>query len=251
MGSPPGTSTFAEGSPAAIAQVARGEATRRRLPQGAEAQDANFPRAEIQRQPVTGSPNSGQKTYNGVALLARGGLADVVSGNPTFWRSAKAPDRRDRRRCYASSVRHVPNGQAVSSDKYDYKLTWLAALDKWLTRQLAAYPQLALAGDFNIARTIATYMTRRLGRAISLFGRRARSAPATARRSVCDSFRLFKTAGRPFHSWWDRMLGFQRNQGLRIDHILLSRAVACTLHGFRYRPRNEKRRRPPTTPRNR
>ena len=130
---------------------------------------------------------------------------------------------------------YVPNGQAVGSDKYDYKLAWLDALETWLGEQLAAHPLLALAGDFNIAPE-----DRDVHNPAAWIGQILCSEPERAafRRLLAlglkDSFRLFEQAEKSF-SWWDyRMLGFQRNHGLRIDHILLSAQLAerCSAAGI-------------------
>ena len=190
-------------------------------------EDANFPRAEIEAAGYQVA-FSGQKTYNGVALLARGEApADVVCGNPHF------PD--EQKRLIAGTVRgvrvvcaYIPNGQAVGSDKYAYKLAWLAALERWLGEELAAHPQLALAGDFNIAPE-----DRDVHDPAAWAGQILCSDPERAAfqrlqaLGLQDSFRLFEQAPKSF-SWWDyRMLGFQKNQGLRIDHILLSAPLAA------------------------
>src|ERR1035437_4295130 len=112
-------------------------------------EDHNFPQQDIEAAGYQVA-FSGQKTYNGVALLAREKPADVVCGNPHF------PD--PQKRLIAATVNgirvvcaYIPNGQAVGSDKYAYKLAWLTALETWLGEQLATNPQLVLAGDFNIA----------------------------------------------------------------------------------------------------
>jgi len=173
---------------------------------------------------------SGQKTYNGVALLARQPISDVVCGNPLF------PD--PQQRLLAASVggvrvicAYVPNGQAVGSDKYAYKLDWLDALHDWVGEQLAENPQLALAGDFNIApedRDVhdpAAWA----GQILCSDAERAAFARLQAL-GLKDSFRLFEQPEKSY-SWWDyRMLGFQRNRGLRIDHILLSTPLAERCH---------------------
>jgi exodeoxyribonuclease III len=189
-------------------------------------EDHNFPRQEIEDAGYQVA-FSGQKTYNGVALLARGALSDVVCGNPHF------PDAQ--KRLIAATVdgvrivcAYVPNGQALDSDKYAYKLAWLDALTPWLAEQLAANPQLVLAGDFNIAPE-----DRDVHDPAAWAGQILCSAPERAafRRllelGLKDSFRLFDQPEKSF-SWWDyRMLGFQKNQGLRIDHILLSAPLAA------------------------
>lgn len=196
-------------------------------------EDHNFPHAEIE---ATGYQVafSGQKTYNGVALLARETLTDVVCGNPHF------PD--PQKRLIAATVAgvrfvcaYIPNGQAIDSDKYAYKLAWLDALGAWLGEELAANPQLALAGDFNIAPE-----DRDVHNPAAWAGQILCSAPERAAfqrllgLGLRDSFRLFDQPEKSF-SWWDyRMLGFQKNQGLRIDHILLSEPLAarCTAAGI-------------------
>ena len=188
-------------------------------------EDLNFPQREIEAagyQVIF----SGQKTYNGVALLARETPSDVEYGNPYFTDPQK--------RLLAATVNsirvvcaYIPNGQAVGSEKYAYKLAWLAALEAWIGEQLAASPQLVLAGDFNIAPE-----DRDVHNPAAWAGQILCSEPERAAfqrllsLGLKDSFRLFEQPEKSF-SWWDyRMLGFQKNQGLRIDHILLSAPLA-------------------------
>ncbi|MEF8721639.1 MAG: exodeoxyribonuclease III [Candidatus Accumulibacter delftensis] len=177
---------------------------------------------------------SGQKTYNGVALLSRDAPTDIVCGNPLYADPQK--------RLLAASVNgirvvcaYVPNGQAVGSDKYAYKLAWLEALVNWIGAQLADNPRLVLAGDFNIAPD-----DRDVHDPAAWAGQILCSEPERAAfqrllgLGLEDSFRLFEQPEKSF-SWWDyRMLGFQKNRGLRIDHVLLSNALAarCTLAGI-------------------
>ena len=177
---------------------------------------------------------SGQKTYNGVALLARETPSDVVFGNPLHADQQK--------RLVAATIggifvvcAYVPNGQAVGSDKYAYKLAWLDALTRWLKGRLAANPRLVVAGDFNIAPE-----DRDVHDPAAWTGQILCSAPERGAfqrlldLGLKDSFRLFEQPEKSF-SWWDyRMLGFQKNQGLRIDHILLSEPLAgiCTAAGI-------------------
>lgn len=189
-------------------------------------EDHNFPQAEIEAAGYRVA-FSGQKTYNGVALLARAELQDVVCGNPHY------PD--PQKRLIAATVNGVrvvcayfPNGQAVGSEKYAYKLAWLEALTPWLAEQLAATPQLALAGDFNIAPEDCDVHNPAAWAGQILCSEAERAA---FRRlldlGLQDSFRLFEQPPKTF-SWWDyRMLGFQKNLGLRIDHILLSAPLAA------------------------
>jgi exodeoxyribonuclease-3 len=205
-------------------------------------EDDNFPRGEIA---ATGYQVafSGQKTYNGVALLTRQPLKDVVCGNPRF------PDEQKRLIAgTAGDVRiicaYVPNGQAVGSDKYDYKLRWLDALTGWLADELAAHPKLALCGDYNIAPDDRDVHDPKAWAGQILCSEPERSAfQRLLGLGLEDSFRLFTQPAKTF-SWWDyRMLGFQKNLGLRIDHVLLSSALArrCTAAGIDRAPRKRER----------
>ena len=175
---------------------------------------------------------SGQKTYNGVAILSRLPITEVVRNNPRF------PDEQQRIiGATIAGVRiicaYVPNGQEVGSEKYAYKLAWLAALREWLSEQLAAYGEqgLAIVGDYNIAPEDRDVHDPAVW-AGQIHCSDAERAALTALLALglTDSFRLFEQPDKSY-SWWDyRMLGFQKNKGLRIDHILLSSALAqrCT-----------------------
>ncbi|MCL2523298.1 MAG: exodeoxyribonuclease III [Betaproteobacteria bacterium] len=205
-------------------------------------EDHNFPRDAIEDIGYHVA-FSGQKTYNGVALLARQPITDVVHGNPLF------PD--EQKRLIAGTIdgarvicAYVPNGQEIGCDKYAYKLRWLSALADWLGEELAAHPQLALGGDFNIVpddRDVHDPVAWAGGILCSDAER------AAFRRlldlGLKDSFRLFDQPEKTF-SWWDyRTLGFQKNLGLRIDHILLSTPLAarCTAAGIDRAPRKRER----------
>jgi exodeoxyribonuclease-3 len=199
--------------------------------------DDKFPVAELQAAGYR-SHFSGQKTYNGVAVLLREASmppsADVQVGIPGF--------EDDHKRVLAVSVGelrvvclYVPNGQTVGSDKYAYKLRWLAALHDWIRAELAARPQLALLGDFNIAPEDRDVHDPAAWKDQVLFSEPEKQALRDlVALGFADSFRLF---GQPERSdtWWDyRMLAFRRKMGLRIDHILLSsplaaRCTACTV----------------------
>ncbi len=139
---------------------------------------------------------------------------------------------------------YVPNGQVIGSDKYQYKLKWLQALVLWLREELAAYPDLAICGDFNIAPEDRDVHDPKAWQGNILVSEEERDA--FRRLLACglhDSFRLFEQAEKSF-SWWDyRMLGFQKNLGLRIDHILLSNRLAqnCTKAGIDKAPRRLQR----------
>jgi exodeoxyribonuclease-3 len=135
----------------------------------------------------------------------------------------------------ASGVRVVcvycPNGQAVGSEKYAYKLRWFVALKEYLAAELARHPQLAVAGDFNVAPE-----DRDVHDPKAWEGQVHVSAPERAawrallELGLEDSFRLFAQPANVY-SWWDyRMAAFRRNAGLRIDQILVSAGLArrCT-----------------------
>ena len=196
-------------------------------------EDAKFPRAEIE---ATGyqAAFSGQKTYNGVAILARDAMLDVSAGIPDF--------QDEQKRVIAATVDGVrvicvycPNGQAVGSEKYAYKLRWFAALKEYLAAELQRHPRLAVAGDFNVAPE-----DRDVHDPKAWEGQVHVSAPermawrALLELGLKDSFRLFEQPEK-IYSWWDyRMVGFRRNAGLRIDQILVSaelekRCTACSV----------------------
>lgn len=190
-------------------------------------QDADFPHAALQEAGYH-SVFSGQKTYNGVAILSREPIGDVQYGIPDF--------EDEQKRVIAATISgvrvvcvYIPNGQEVGSDKYQYKLKWLAALHDWLAEELKKYPMLALLGDYNIAPE-----DRDVYDPEGWAGNILVSAPERAafkdllQLGLRDAFRLFEQAEKSY-SWWDyRMMAFRRNMGLRIDHILISEALHCT-----------------------
>lgn len=172
---------------------------------------------------------NGQKTYNGVAILSRTPPADVVRDIPGF----EDPQKR----IIAATVSDVrvicgyfPNGQAVGSDKFEYKLRWLDALTAWLKEEIASHPRLALVGDFNIApedRDAHPDWEHEIH--ISEPERAAFFRLEGV--GLQDAFRLFDQPEKSF-SWWDyRMMAFRRNFGLRIDHILVTPALRETCTG--------------------
>lgn len=205
-------------------------------------EDRNFPMDDLAAAGY-GAVFSGQKTYNGVALLAKKEIGDVVCANPYF--------EDEQKRLVAGTIDgirvicvYVPNGQSVGSDKYHYKLKWLSALAEWLTEEMKANPRLAVCGDFNIAPEDCDVYDPKAWAGQILVSDDERDA--FRRLLACglrDSFRLFRQPERTF-SWWDyRMLGFQKNLGLRIDHILLSHLLAerCTAAGIDKNPRRLER----------
>jgi exodeoxyribonuclease-3 len=192
--------------------------------QETKTEDKNFPRAEIE---AAGYQVlfSGQKTYNGVAILSKEPAVLVASGIPGF--------EDEQKRLLAADVAglrvvcgYFPNGQSLESDKYPYKLSWLAALQGWLETALAEQPRLVLLGDFNIAPEDRD-ADPAAGDCATLVSAEVRAAfRGLLELGLVDSFRQFEQPEKTW-SWWDyRMMAFRRNMGLRIDHILLSRELA-------------------------
>ena len=169
----------------------------------------------------------GQKTYNGVAILARQSHpADVQIGIPD-WEDEQA-------RVIAATVGgiriinlYVVNGQAVGTEKYAYKLRWLDAVHAWLAAELQAHPQLVVLGDFNVAPDARDVHDPALWGDDSILTSTAERAALQRLLDLglADSFRVFEPEDGHF-SWWDyRAAGFRRNLGLRIDLILASAAL--------------------------
>jgi exodeoxyribonuclease-3 len=193
-------------------------------------QDSDFPQAELQAAGYH-SVFSGQKTYNGVAILSRESASDVQMGIPDH-----ADEQKRVIAATCGGIRvvdvYIPNGSEVGSDKYQYKLGWLDALHDWLEQELTRYPKLVLLGDYNIApedrdvhdpvawqgNVLVSEPEREKFRSLEQLGLR-------------DSFRLFEQAEKSF-TWWDyRMMAFRRNHGLRIDHILISGPLVAQCKG--------------------
>lgn len=185
----------------------------------------------------------GQRTYNGVALLSKTAASNVQFGIPDF--------DDEQKRVLAATIDgvriinvYVPNGQAVGSDKYQYKLRWLEALTTYVRTELTRWPKLALLGDFNIApddRDVHDPVAWQGSVHVSEPERTAlQTLLATG---LVDAFRKFPQAEKSY-SWWDyRMLAFRRNHGLRIDLILASTALstACTSCNIDKEPRRGER----------
>jgi exodeoxyribonuclease-3 len=165
---------------------------------------------------------SGQKTYNGVAVISKSVIAD-----------SEMPDLDEQRRILAVTVQgvrvvniYVPNGESVESPKYQYKLNWLSHLKEYLKKALETYPKLVLLGDFNIAPKDEDVYEPDLWRDKVLFSDPEKKAlKEIAELGLHDSFRLFPQEPKSY-SWWDyRAVAFRRNIGLRIDHILVSEGL--------------------------
>jgi len=191
--------------------------------------DDKFPLAELAAAGYA-AVFHGQKTYNGVALLSRGEVAQAVVKNMPGLADEQA-------RMVAGTVGGVrvlggyfPNGQAPDSDKFSYKLAWLEALQAFVRDELAAHPRLVLMGDFNIApedRDVHDPVAW-AGQIHCTDAERAHFQRLLGQ-GLVDAFRHFEQPPKSW-SWWDyRNLAFRKNQGLRIDHILVSQPLVAAL----------------------
>ncbi len=168
---------------------------------------------------------SGQKTYNGVALLAREALVETLTEPPNL--------ADPQRRILAATVGdlrivnlYVVNGKAVGDEKYAYKLDWLARVRDFLAGEIRRYPKLVVLGDFNIAPEDRDVHDPEAWRDRILCSQPERAAlSAIQALGLFDSFRLRHAEDGQF-SWWDyRQAAFRRNMGLRIDLILVGEAL--------------------------
>lgn len=204
--------------------------------------DEVFPHAALNAAGYTAVSN-GQKTYNGVALLARSPLTleDVSRDLPGFEDHQK--------RVIAATVGdlrvvsvYVVNGQSVGSEKYEYKLRFLAALRDYLHGELARHPRLAVLGDYNIAPMPEDTYDPAVWEGNILC-----SPPERAALQALVDLGLADAYGHPFlpegrFTWWDyRQAGFRRNLGLRIDHLLLSAPLKATAWKVEMAPRRLER----------
>ena len=174
----------------------------------------------------------GQKTYNGVAILARHPIGDVQLGIPGF-DDAQA-------RAIAATVNgvrivnlYVVNGQDIGTDKYAYKLRWLDAVHDWVADELRRHPRLVVLGDFNIApddRDVHDPAVWNDAHILTSAAERAALQKLLAL-GLHDGFRLHHDEAGVF-SWWDyRQAAFRRNLGLRIDLTLVSDALRDATEG--------------------
>ena len=176
----------------------------------------------------------GQKTYNGVALISRIEGTQVVKNIPGF--------EDDMSRVITANFGDVrviggyfPNGQAPDSDKFVYKMRWLAALHQWVKQEMSAHPKLVLMGDYNITfDDLDVWDPEGLRETIHCTTEERLHLNALIDLGLSDAVRLFPQPEKNF-SWWDyRDFGFRRKRGLRIDHILISdtlkaKASACAV----------------------
>ena len=180
----------------------------------------------------------GQKTYNGVAILSREPLRDIVTNIPGF------ADEQSRVIAATLDTPHgslrvingyFVNGQEPGSEKFAYKMRWLQALQDWLRDELSAHPRLALLGDFNVtAQDRDSWDPEGLRETIHHTTQERAHFEALLQLGLHDGYRLFEQADKTY-SWWDyREFAFRRNRGLRIDYILVSNdlkplVTACTI----------------------
>ncbi len=204
--------------------------------------DAEFPSVDFEAIGYHCNFN-GQKTYNGVATLSRASATQIMKDLP----GANDPQRRFLATTQ-NNVRfinvYIPNGQEVGSEKYAYKLDWLDQLQAHLEAELEKFPELILLGDFNIAPEDRDVYDPQAWKDQVLCSQPEREAfQGLLDLGLCDAFRLLE-AGENFYSWWDYRQGaFRRNRGLRIDHILVSAALAerCIACAIDTRPRTHVR----------
>ncbi|RYZ05934.1 MAG: exodeoxyribonuclease III [Comamonadaceae bacterium] len=200
--------------------------------------DDKFPLLELQ---AAGYPHCavfGQKTYNGVAILSRTEVRDVARNIAGFddehsrviTATVDGP---------AGEVRlmngYFVNGQAPGSDKFAYKMRWMDGLAAYVGSELQRHPDLVLVGDFNITpEDRDSYDPEGLRETIHHTTEEREHFRKLLALGLVDSFRLFEQPEKSY-SWWDyRMLGYQKNRGLRIDHVLVSEPLraavkACTI----------------------
>jgi exodeoxyribonuclease III len=200
--------------------------------------DDKFPLEELRSAGYEHCAVFGQKTYNGVAIMSRQPLREVVKNIAGF--------ADEHSRVIAATLDslggeirlvngYFVNGQAPGTAKFDYKMSWLRGLCDYLREEVDRHTRLVLLGDFNIApEDRDSFDAEGLRETIHHTSEERTHFRNLLQLGLCDSFRLFEQPEKSF-SWWDyRMLGYQKNRGLRIDHILVSESLksevtACTI----------------------
>jgi exodeoxyribonuclease III len=200
--------------------------------------DDKFPLMELQAAGYEHCAVFGQKTYNGVAILSRHPLHTVVKNivgyddehSRVIAATVDSP---------AGEIRVVNgyfvNGQAPGTEKFEYKMSWLRGLRDYMRTQVDGHEKLVLLGDFNIApEDRDSYDPIGLRDTIHHTTEERDHFRKLCELGLCDSFRMFEQPEKSY-SWWDyRMLGYQKNRGLRIDHVLVNdglkaKVKACTI----------------------
>jgi exodeoxyribonuclease-3 len=197
-----------------------------------------FPLMELQAAGYEHCAVLGQKTYNGVAILSRHPLTDVVRNIDGFadehsrliTATVDSPTGR-----FRVVNGYFVNGQAPGTEKFEYKMSWLRGLRDYMRTQVDSHERVVLLGDFNIApEDRDSFDPEGLRETIHHTTEERDHFRKLVDLGLVDSFRLFEQPEKSF-SWWDyRMLGYQKNRGLRIDHILVSDRMksevkACTI----------------------
>jgi exodeoxyribonuclease-3 len=200
--------------------------------------DDKFPLEAIREAGYPHCAVFGQKTYNGVAVLSRTGVRDIAKNIAGF--------EDEHSRVVAVSIDspvgevrvmngYFVNGQAPGTDKFAYKMRWMDGLAAYVRDELQRHPRLVLLGDFNITpEDRDSYDPVGLRETIHHTSEEREHFRRLLAMGLVDSFRLFEQPEKSY-SWWDyRMLGYQKNRGLRIDHVLVSEALkpavtACTI----------------------
>ena len=191
--------------------------------------DDKFPLMELQAAGYAHCACFGQKTYNGVAILSRHPLNDVVRNITGF--------ADEHSRLLTATVDspagkfrvvngYFVNGQAPGTEKFEYKMSWLRGLRDHMRAQVDSHERVVLLGDFNIApEDRDSWDPEGLRETIHHTTEERDHFRKLIELGLADSFRLFDQPEKSF-SWWDyRMLGYQKNRGLRIDHILVSDGI--------------------------
>lgn len=187
--------------------------------------DAKFPSAEL-REVGYHATVHGQRTYNGVAILTRSEPADVTTG---------LLDDDDQARLIAATVdgvrvysAYIPNGSTVGSEKFAYKLRWMAALREHLSAVVPGGGDVVVCGDFNVARDEADVaFPARWAESVLCAPEVRDEMEAILGLGLHDVFRDRHPDGGVY-SWWDyRMLGFPKGNGLRIDYVLATDGLAA------------------------
>jgi len=202
--------------------------------------DDKFPQAEIEAAGYF-VEFSGQKTYNGVAIISKMPMQDV---------HRDISDLDDpQKRVIAATINgvriidvYIPNGQEVGSDKYSYKMKWLSALKKFVLAELEKHPKLVLLGDYNIApANIDIHDPSRWEGQIMCSDQERAHYQDLLDFGLRDSLRELHP-NEPMHSWWDyRANAYRRKWGMRIDHLLVSQAVEVTEGGIHAEERGKER----------
>jgi exodeoxyribonuclease-3 len=186
---------------------------------------------------------SGQKAYNGVAILSRLPIEDVRVGFAALLPDdPEAPGLGEQKRVISAQIAglrvlnlYVPNGSSLRSEKYAYKLEWLACLKRYLDAQETQGEPLVMVGDFNIALEARDiHDPARLNGGIMASEPERQALQAALGERLEDGFRLFEPESGHW-SWWDyRTAGWETGRGWRIDHIYLdaelrAQALGCTI----------------------